>query len=120
MMKLVTKPTPMKPTIDATLLRLELGELFAAVPADRQEQIDREALVNHIRKLEFHLEDRHQKPQIEKQQQRLEQVVREIVPELLEDRHSGPFVGLLLAVERDLGRHECVVDGDALPFLEVS
>ena len=85
MMKLVTKPTPMKADDRLDAAQIKLCQLFAAMPADRQQQVDRQALVDHIGELELHLEDRDQKAQVEKQQQRLEQVMREIVPELLED-----------------------------------
>ena len=64
--------------------RVHLRQLFTAMPSDRQQQIDRERLVHHIRKLELNFEDGDKKSQVEKQKQRLEEVVLEVVPELLE------------------------------------
>ena len=83
MTKLCTKPTTMKPGDVADARRVDLGELLAAVPADGQQQVDRQALVDHVGELELHPEDRDQEPQVEEQQQRLEQVVPEVVPELM-------------------------------------
>ena len=91
-MKLVTKPTTMKPAIEPTLLPFKLREFFSAVPADCQEQIDRETLVYHVREFEFDLEDWNQESQIEEKQKWLEQIVREIVPEFFEDRDFRSFL----------------------------
>jgi hypothetical protein len=59
------------------------GELFAPVPADGQQQIHRQTLIDHVGKLEVHLQDREQEPEVEEQQQRLEQVVQKVLQELM-------------------------------------
>ena len=118
-MKFVTKPTAHETDDRTHTTQIELGQLFAAMPADRQEQIDREALINRIRKLEFHLQNRNQEPQIEEQQQRLEKIVSEIVPELLKYRLFFPGLRLCLVVKGDFGGDDGVFNGDAFPFLEI-
>ena len=83
---LVKKPTTMNPTIDLMLLGIEVRQLLAPVPADGDQQINRQRLVHDIGKLEMHPQDRHQEPKIEEEQQGLEQVVPEVVPEFAENR----------------------------------
>jgi hypothetical protein len=54
------------------------------VPADRYQQIHGQGLVDHLRELETHLQDRDQEPEVEEQQEWLEQVMSEVVPELMQ------------------------------------
>src|SRR5262249_51913289 len=68
----------------ADVRRLDGGEFLTPVPADGQQQVHGQTLVEHIRKLEAHLQDRNQKPKVEEQQQRREQVVGEVMPELMQ------------------------------------
>ena len=89
------------------------------MPADRQEQIDCEPLVDNIGELELDLEDRNQEPQIEEKQKRLEQIVPEIVPKFLKNRHFGGRLGTLAFLESDLGRHEGVIDDDSPSGFEI-
>ena len=56
------------------VFRLDLGEFFAALPADGHQQVHGQALVDHIRELKPDLQDRDQKPEVEEQQQWLEEV----------------------------------------------
>ena len=86
MTKFNTKPTTMKPTMLPMLERLIFGQLLAAMPADGQQQVHGQALVDHVRELEPHLQDRDQEPEVEEQQQRLEQVVGEVMPKLIQHR----------------------------------
>ena len=80
---------------------IEVRELLAAVPADRDQEVDRERLVHHVRELKVDPQDRDQEPEVEEEQERLEQVVPEVVPELRE--HGFLLLGLRRAgvVHRD-------------------
>ena len=118
MKKFVTKPKADEAEDRSRDARIHLGQLFTAMPADRQQQVDREPLVHHIGKLELHLEDRDQEPQIEKQEQRLEEIVFEVVPELLEQQSAAGSVDSDSAIATR-ERHECVVDDDPSPGLQV-
>ena len=65
-----------------SLLRaLDLGELLAPLPADRDQEVERQALVDRVGELELDLEDRDQEPHVEEQQEGLEEVVFEVEPE---------------------------------------
>ena len=70
----------------AQLRGRQVGELLAAVPADRDQQVDHQTLVDDVREVELDPQDRDQETHVEEEQQRLEEVVREIVPELLQHR----------------------------------
>ena len=61
--------------------RLDRSQLLATLPADRHQQIHGQGLVDAVRKLEPHLQDRDQEPEVEEQQEWLEQVMGEIIPE---------------------------------------
>ena len=67
-----------------TFAAIDLGELLPALPANRQQQVHGQALVDHVRELEPHLEDRDQEPKVEEQQQRLEEVVGEVLPDFVQ------------------------------------
>jgi alcohol dehydrogenase class IV len=66
--------------------RLDFGEFLAAVPTDGDQQVHRQALVDHVRELEVHLQDPEQESEVEEKQQRLEEVVQEVLEELV--KHS--------------------------------
>ncbi len=63
--------------------RLGLGEFFAPLPADGHQQVHGQALIDHVGELEPNLQDRDEETEIEEQQQRLEEIVGEVLPELI-------------------------------------
>ena len=71
----------MKPTIDL-MYPVQMGELLSAMPADGDQQVDRQRLIHDVRELEVDPQNGDKKTEVEEQQQWLEQVVPEVVPEL--------------------------------------
>ena len=100
------EPDRHEPDHAAQNLRVQRGEFFAAMPADGDQKIDGERLVDGIGKLELDLQNGDQEPQVEEEQKGLEQVVRKVMPELREDalvRLAGKAVGRCLHGRIDHG-----------------
>ena len=57
------------------------------MPADGDQEVERQPLVDHIREFEFDLQERDQEARVEEQEQRLEKIVAEVLPELADHRH---------------------------------
>jgi hypothetical protein len=53
------------------------------VTADGHQQVDDQALVQHLGELKRHAEDGSQEAQVEEQEERFEKVVRKVVPEFM-------------------------------------
>ncbi len=65
------------------LVAAQMGELFTAVPTDRDQQVERDRLVERLRKLEGDLEYWNQEPHEEEKQQRLQHVVLDVEQDLM-------------------------------------
>jgi hypothetical protein len=82
------------------------------VPTDGEQQVHGQALIDHVWKFKAHFQDWDEETEIEEQQQWLEQVVGEVVPELMKHRfllwstsHKG-IHKLLNAIRDDLGESD--------------
>ena len=107
------------------VFRLDLGELLAALPADGDQQVHGQALVDHIRELKPDLQERDEEPEVEEQQQWLKEVGGEVVPELMKHwclpvtQHRNAGGGHRRGGERTSMRPretDCVVAQRCLPF----
>ena len=103
------------------VIRVQVSELLSAMPADGDQQVDRQRLVHDIGELEVDPEDRDQEAEVEEQEQRLEEVVPEVVPELRQDRFRLFLLGPRRAgiLDRDLRGDQRIEDRNMGPRLDV-
>src|SRR5208337_55578 len=87
----------------------EVSEFLASMPADCDQEVDRQRLVHNVRELEVDPQNGDKKSEVEEKQQGFEEVVPEVIPELGEDRpgllllrryHAGLLDGDLASGER--------------------
>ena len=74
----------------AVKMGFQAGKFFPPLPTDRQKQIDCQTLIDGLGKFELHVKHRNQEPRVEKQQERLEKIVGEIIDKLVKHVAFSP------------------------------